>query len=155
MFAFLAPAALKLFFGNMLGGAASGVKAAGKWLGSLDLVHALLLVVALFGAWQTVGRWAQHRHTVKVEAQLSASAAQLAASRANEAALTKAIADQNAAIAAMSAETAKQQAASAKASQIAQERSNKAQATATRLTASSRAGGPRCEPSAALKGAWQ
>jgi hypothetical protein len=70
MFAFLAPAALKLLFGNALGGAASGVKAAGKWLGSLDLVHALLLAVALFGAWQTVGRWAQHRHTVKVEAQL-------------------------------------------------------------------------------------
>lgn len=67
----LAGIAWKELAGNMLGGAWSGVKGAGKWLGSLDLVHLCLLAAALFGAWQTVGRWSQHRHTVKVEGQLS------------------------------------------------------------------------------------
>jgi hypothetical protein len=69
--------------------------------------------------------------------------------------LTTAIHKQNDAVAAMGAETARQQGESAKASQVAQERARGAQATSTRLTASSRSGGPPCEPSKALKGAWQ
>jgi hypothetical protein len=59
------------------------------------------------------------------------------------------------AVAAMGAETTRQQADSAKASEKAAERSKGALATSTRLNASSRAGGAPCEPSKALKGAWQ
>lgn len=69
--------------------------------------------------------------------------------------LTTAIHKQNAAVAAMGAETTRQQADSAKASQAAKERARGAQATSARLEASSRAGGPPCEPSKVLKGAWQ
>jgi hypothetical protein len=69
--------------------------------------------------------------------------------------LTTAIHKQNDAVAAMGAETTRQQADSAKASEKAAERSKGALATSTRLTASSRAGGAPCEPSKALKGAWQ
>lgn len=69
--------------------------------------------------------------------------------------LTTAIHKQNDAVAAMGAETQRQQAESAKASEAAQERSKGALATSQRLAASSRAGGPPCEPSKALKGAWQ
>jgi hypothetical protein len=72
--------------------------------------------------------------------------------------LTTAIHKQNDAVAAMGAETTRQQADSAKASQAAQERARGAQATSTRLEVSSRAGEAQakpCEPSKALKGAWQ
>jgi hypothetical protein len=72
--------------------------------------------------------------------------------------LTTAIHKQNAAVAAMGAETQRQQADSARASQVALERAGRAQATSTRLTASSRAGEAQakpCEPSKALKEAWQ
>jgi hypothetical protein len=69
--------------------------------------------------------------------------------------LTQAIHKQNDAVTAMGAESERQKAEAAKASQAAQKRSTGAQATATRLEASSRAGGPPCEPSKALKGAWQ
>lgn len=61
---------IKAIAGAAVSKAASGAKGVGKWIGSLDLVHLCLLAVSLFAAWQTVGRWAQHRHTVKVEAQL-------------------------------------------------------------------------------------
>jgi hypothetical protein len=69
--------------------------------------------------------------------------------------LTQAIHKQNDAVTAMGAESERQKAEAAKASQAAQKRSTGAQAMATRLEASSRAGGPPCEPSKALKGAWQ
>jgi hypothetical protein len=72
--------------------------------------------------------------------------------------LTTAIHKQNDAVAAMGAETTRQQAESAKASEKAQERSKGAQATSTRLAASSRSNEAQakpCEPSKALKGAWQ
>lgn len=65
------------------------------------------------------------------------------------------IANQNAAINAQAAETKRQQIAAAKASDMAKERAARAEATANRLSASSRAGGPPCEPSDALKGSWQ
>jgi hypothetical protein len=69
--------------------------------------------------------------------------------------LTTAIHKQNDAVAAMGAETARQQAASGEALKTAKERAGRADATSARLGASSRAGGPPCEPSKALKGAWQ
>ena len=71
MFGFLASIAWKELGAKALGNAASDARAAGKWIGSLDLVHFLLLVACLFGGWQTFGRWSQHRHTAKVEGQLS------------------------------------------------------------------------------------
>lgn len=70
MLAFLASIGWKALAGKAASNAVGDVRAAGRWLYSLDLVHALLLAVSLFAAWQTVGRWAQHRHTAKVEAQL-------------------------------------------------------------------------------------
>lgn len=159
MFAFLAPAALKLLFGRALGGAASGIKSAGHWLGSLDLVHALLLVTALFGAWQTVGRWVQHRHTAKVEAQLLAATNALTTPRANVTTLKVEVAKQNTAVADLGTKSAQQQKAGAQASQVAAGRANEAQATSDRLKQSSRSTGlksaPACEPSDALKGQWQ
>lgn len=72
--------------------------------------------------------------------------------------LTTALRKQNDAVAALGAETRRQQGESAKASQAAQKRAEGAEATATRLVASSRAGGPpaaSCEPSRAVKEAWQ
>lgn len=71
MFGFLAGIGWKALGAKAIGNAASDARAVGHWLGSLDLVHFLLLAACLFGGWQTVGRWSQHRHTVKVEAQLS------------------------------------------------------------------------------------
>lgn len=69
--------------------------------------------------------------------------------------LTGAIHKQNDAVAALGTETTRQQQESAKASQAALGRARAAQATSARLSASSRAGGAPCEPSKALKGAWQ
>jgi hypothetical protein len=70
-------------------------------------------------------------------------------------ALKNALHVQNDAVAALGAQTKQQQTDSAKASQAAEKRAQGAQATSTRLGASSRVGGPPCEPSKALKGAWQ
>jgi hypothetical protein len=72
--------------------------------------------------------------------------------------LTTTIHKQNDAVAAMGAETARQQAASGQALKTAQARAGRADATSTRLSASSRAGEAQakpCEPSKALKEAWQ
>jgi hypothetical protein len=69
--------------------------------------------------------------------------------------LTNGIHRQSNMVDALGKESERQKAEAAKASQAAQKRSTGAQATATRLEASSRAGGPPCEPSKALKGAWQ
>jgi hypothetical protein len=69
--------------------------------------------------------------------------------------LNNSLRQQNAAVASLGEQTKAQQAESAKASQEAQERAGKAGATASRLNASSRAGGTPCEPSKALTGAWQ
>jgi ABC-type transport system involved in cytochrome bd biosynthesis fused ATPase/permease subunit len=156
---------LRAIAGSALSKAGSAVGGFFKWLAGLDAIHVLLLVAALFGAWQTFGRWSQHRHTAKVEAQLAsatnaltAARAELAASQANEAALEKAIADQNAAIADLGNKSAAQQAAAAKALLNAQGRAAAAQASADRLRASARAGGASggaCEPSKALKDQWQ
>jgi hypothetical protein len=72
--------------------------------------------------------------------------------------LSGSLARQSAAVAAMGDQTKAQQAATAQASQKAQERAGRAEATASRLTASSRAGEAQtkpCEPSKTLKEAWQ
>lgn len=72
--------------------------------------------------------------------------------------LTGALRKQNDAVAALGAQTKQQQEDSVKASQAAQKRAQGAEATAQRLEASSRAGGPpaaSCEPSKAVKEAWQ
>jgi hypothetical protein len=65
------------------------------------------------------------------------------------------IVEQNAAVAALGAESEREKAAAEQAARSAEKRAQGAQATSARLTASSRAGGPPCEPSKALKGAWQ
>jgi hypothetical protein len=62
---------------------------------------------------------------------------------------------QNTAIKAQAAEINRQKAEAAQASQQAVTRARAAQATSDRLAASSRSGGPPCEPSKALEGAWR
>lgn len=72
--------------------------------------------------------------------------------------LTTAIHKQNDAVNAMGVETARQQAQASEAVSKAQGRAQVAQTTSTRLTASSRSGEAQtkpCEPSKALKEAWQ
>jgi hypothetical protein len=71
--------------------------------------------------------------------------------------LTNALNRQNAAVQAMGDATKQQQAASAEALKRARTRADAATATASRLAASAAHGasGAACEPSAALKGAWQ
>ena len=69
--------------------------------------------------------------------------------------LTTALHKQSTKVEAMGAETTRQQKEAEQASQVARGRARAAQATSDRLTASSRAGGPSCEPSKALKGAWK
>jgi hypothetical protein len=72
--------------------------------------------------------------------------------------LTTAIHNQNAAVDAMGTETKRQQTESDRAVLKAQGRAQNAQATSARLTASSRSSEAQakpCEPSKALKGAWQ
>lgn len=149
----------RAILGGVAGKAASVGSSALKWLGSLDLVHALLLVVALFGAWQTFGRWSQHRHRAEVEGQLTAANNALITSRANVTTLKAALAKQNAAVDALGSKSAQQQKAGAQASQVAAGRANEAQATSDRLKQSSRSAGlksaPACEPSDTLKGQWK
>lgn len=152
---------IKALAGSALKKAGSGVRAFFKWLGSLDALHVILLALAIFGAWQSFGRWSQHRHTVKVEAQLTTAAnaltdarKQLVASQANEAALTKAISDQNAAI----ADLTRQKAAAGKALQAATARGDAATASGARLRASvaQRPAVPaaNCEPPQSVKDQW-
>lgn len=69
--------------------------------------------------------------------------------------LKRGIAEQNAAVNELARKSANQQKEAAKASQKAKERADKALATSVRLKASSRAGGPPCEPSEELKEAWR
>lgn len=61
----------KAIAGMALGKAASGAKAAGKWLGGLDLVHVLLLVACIALAVDHVALIISHRHAAKIESQLS------------------------------------------------------------------------------------
>lgn len=151
-------------FGKVTGAGGSAL----KWLGSLDLVHLCLLIAVLFGGWQTVGRWSQHRHTAKVERQLSAISGQLAMARkdlatsqANETALKTAIADQNKAISDLSGQSTRQQEIAAKAQKTAAQRAAAAQAASDRLRLSARqnSGKPgaaaNCEPSDTLKAQWR
>jgi hypothetical protein len=73
-------------------------------------------------------------------------------------ALKNALHVQNDAVAALGAQTKQQQADSVKASQAAEKRAQGAQATSGRLATSSRSSEAQakpCEPSKALKGAWQ
>lgn len=148
---------------ELAGTALGKVKDAGgsalKWLGSLDLVHALLLAACIVLAVDHVALILSHRHTAKFEAQLTAANGVLATARANEAALKKAIADQNAAIASLASKSADQQKAGAQASQVAAGRANEAEATSARLRAGTRSAGlksaPACEPSDALKDQWK
>jgi hypothetical protein len=88
------------------------------------------------------------------EAQVRRSPAQIKFMGEAIGTLTTAIHKQNDAVDAMGAETKRQQAEARKPLR-AKKRAQGAQATSTRLAASSRAGGPPCEPSKALKGAWQ
>jgi hypothetical protein len=72
--------------------------------------------------------------------------------------LSGSLARQSAAVASLGEQTKAQQAASVQASQKAQERAGRADATASRLTASSRAGEAQakpCAPSKALQESWR
>jgi hypothetical protein len=164
----VAGVAFRAVAGTLLGKAADMGKGLLTWLGSLDAKDVMAIALALFALWQTFGRWSQHRHSVKVETQLSAAVGQLnaaradlAASQANEAKLRQAIAAQNASLEALSAKSAQQQQIAAKALGAATERADAATAAAQRLRASaaqrgsSAATGPVCEPNEAVKEQWQ
>lgn len=140
-------------------------------LSTVKLIGGLVAALILLSLVADRSRWMHRAHSA--EAQVAADCAAARKSAANPkmkcdqtdeqigflgeaiGTLTTAIHKQNDAVAAMGAETVRQQGESAKASQVAQERAQAAQATSSRLTASSRSGGPPCEPSKALKGAWQ
>lgn len=158
MFAFLASIGWRELAGKAAANAAGDIRSVGKWLGGLDLVHALLLAACVALAVDHAALLLAHRHSAKVEMQLAASAKALADSRANEATLKKAIANQNAALAALSAKTAQQQQIAVKAENLAAERAQEAQAISDRLKASARAARLKsaspCEPSDALKEQW-
>lgn len=79
MFAFLAPAALKLFFGGALSKAAHGVSAAGGWLSRQKPVT--LLCMGL-GVALLVQHIVDHRHAAKLSSQLTKSAKALTDTRA-------------------------------------------------------------------------
>lgn len=66
-----------------------------------------------------------------------------------------ALASQSAAVNRLGEETERLQGLAAEASRKAAQRVDKAMGVSERLLASSRSSGPHCEPSAALKGAWQ
>lgn len=70
-------------------------------------------------------------------------------------ALSNALKTQNAAVKVLGDETARQQQEAAQASRNAATRARGAEATSQRLAVSSRSGGPPCEPSKALQGAWR
>jgi hypothetical protein len=141
-----------------------------SWL-SLKLIGGLVAALILLGLVAERSRWMHRAHAA--EAQVAQDCAAARKSAANPkmkcdqtdeqigflgeaiATLTSAIHRQNDAVTALGAQTKQQQADSAKASQVAEKRAQGAQATSGRLAASSRAGGPSCEPSKALKGAWQ
>jgi hypothetical protein len=159
---------LRTVAGTLLGKAAGMGKGLLAWLGSLDAKDLIAIALALFALWQTFGRWYQHRHSVKVETQLSAAVGQLnaaradlATSQANEVKLRQAIAAQNASLEALSEKSVQQQQIAAKVLGAATERADAAYAVAQRLRASaaqrgsSAATGPVCEPNEAVKEQWQ
>jgi TolA-binding protein len=144
-----------------------------SWL-SLKLIGGLVAALVLLGLVAERSRWMHRAHAA--EAQVAQDCAAARKSAANPkmkcdqtdeqigflgeaiATLTNAIHRQNDAVTAMGAETKHQQADSAKASEKAAERSKGALATSGRLAASSRSSEAQakpCEPSKALKGAWQ
>lgn len=79
MFAFLAPAALKLFFGGALSKAAHGVSAVGGWLSHQKPVT--LLCMGL-GVALLVQHIVDHRHAAKLTSQLTKSTKALTDTRA-------------------------------------------------------------------------
>lgn len=79
MFAFLAPAALKIFFGGALSKAAHGVSAAGGWLSRQKPVTLLCMVLGVALLAQHV---IEHRHAAKLNSQLTKSAKALTDTRA-------------------------------------------------------------------------
>lgn len=159
MFTWIAGLGLKALAGSALKSAGGGIARGWRWLAGCNFYQLGCIALALFAGWQTVGRWSQHRHTVKVEAQLASAITARDAARANEAVLKAALAKQSAAVAALGAKSAAEQQIAAKASQAAAERAGDAQATSERLKASSRvAPAPAasgCEPSETLKEQWR
>jgi hypothetical protein len=150
----------KALASSALSNAASDARAAGRWLGKLDLVHALLLAACIALAVDHIALLMSHRHSAKVEAQLLVTNKSLTMSRANEATLRAAITDQNKRIAALGQQSAQQQKQAAQASQASQERAREAEATAQRLRAGTRSAGSQrapvaCEPSDQLKRQWK
>jgi hypothetical protein len=175
---FIASIGFKAIAGKALGGAASGIRSAGKWIGGFDAIHLLALALALVAGWQFIAiHGLEFRlipfigprvHIVSLKGQIADAKADaasvrvaLAASRANEAKLRTAIADQNKAVAALGQQSSQQQQLAAKAEKAASGRADAAEAVAQRLEASSRvppAKAPpagQCEPSDTLKGQWQ
>jgi hypothetical protein len=141
-----------------------------SWL-SLKLVGGLVAALILLGLVAERSRWMHRAHSAEAQYALDCAAARKSAANPKMkcdqtdeqigflgeaiATLTNAIHRQNDAVTAIGVETTRQQADSAKASQVAEKRAQGAQATSGRLAASSRSGGAPCEPSKALKGAWQ
>lgn len=156
MLSWIAGLGLKALAGKMLGSAASGIRGVGRWLAGLNFWQLACIALALFGAWQTVGRWSQHRHTVKVEGQLTETNKLLQSSLANETTLKVALAKETTAIGNLVTASHNLQASAAKGKAIAAPRAANAQAVSDRFKQSSRvAPAAPCEPSDALKGQWQ
>jgi hypothetical protein len=143
-------------------------------LSYVKLIGGLVAALILLGLVAERSRWMHRAHAAEAQYALDCAAARKSAANPKMkcdqtdeqigflgeaiATLTNAIHRQNDAVTALGAQTKQQQADSAKASQVAEKRAQGAQATSGRLAASSRSSEAQakpCEPSKALKGAWQ
>jgi hypothetical protein len=140
-------------------------------LSTAKLIGGLVAILLVLGLVAERSRWMHRAHTAEAENATVCAAIRAAADnpkmdckRAAQqvglmgqsiANLKAGIAKQNAAVNALATESDRQKAEAAKAVSSAQGRAREAQATSARLAASSRSGGPACEPSKVLKGAWR
>lgn len=129
-----------------------------RWLGALNIWQLGCIVLAALALVQHFSLVGERRHTAKVEAHDAATRRSLDAEIKAHAAALDAIKRQNASIAALAKQSAAQQKAAQEAEARAAGRAATAQATADRLAESSRhrpPPGASCEPSEALRRAWQ
>jgi hypothetical protein len=156
-----------------LGLAAMGKKAL-LWIGELDLIHIVALVLGIVCLWQFVtlhglafevipGLKFTRIHIVSMQGKVDAARADaadarknLAISIGNEAKLRGTVADQNKRISDLGVQSAQQQAAGQKARKAAETRAQAAEAARDRLrrSAATKPKGPNCEPSETLKRQW-
>lgn len=137
----------------------------------MKLIGGLVVALVVLGLIADRGRWMHRAHNAEAENATVCAAVRAAADNprmdcklaAQQVGLLgqaivnlkAGVVHQNAAVSALATESARQKAEAAKAVLSAQGRAREAQATSSRLTASSHAGGPPCEPSKVLKGSWR